>query len=67
MTHSKGELIEIEGMVHDQTDAAALISITGNWGDAEWIPKRLLGELEYVGSTWRIEIRESIAIEEGFV
>lgn len=67
---SRYDTVELKVFIHHETDAAYLVSETGDKDDAVWLPKsQLQGEPVCVekGSIADLEIPEWLAIEKGFV
>ena len=62
----KSNIIDIEGMVHIQTERAVLFSTDGNRANAEWLPLSQI-EVENAHPIWTITLPEWLASEKGFV
>ena len=62
----KSDVIDIEGMVHHQTEKAVLFSTDGNRSNAEWLPKSQI-EVEDQHPIWTITLPEQLALDKGLI
>lgn len=62
----KSNVIDIEGMVHHQTEKAVLFSTDGNRANAEWLPLSQI-EVEDNHPIWTITLPEQIALDKGLI
>tara|TARA_R110002072_G_scaffold49433_4_gene134385 strand:+ start:24907 stop:25098 length:192 start_codon:yes stop_codon:yes gene_type:complete len=62
----KSNVIDIEGMVHHQTEKAVLFSADGNRANAEWLPLSQI-EVEDKHPIWTITLPEQLALDKGLI
>lgn len=62
----KSNVIDIEGMVHHQTEKAVLFSTDGNRANAEWLPLSQI-EVEDNHPIWTITLPEQLATDKGLI
>jgi hypothetical protein len=59
-------IIDIEGMVHNQTEKAILFSNDGNRANAVWLPLSQI-EVGYAHPIWVVTLPEQLALEKGLI
>jgi hypothetical protein len=60
-------LTDIDVTLHHETEAAVLVSATGDSDDAVWLPKSIVEENSRMGTFLNITLPEKMAVDKGLV
>lgn len=62
----RSNVIDLEGMVHRQTEKAVLFSLDGDNSNAVWLPLDAI-ELENNHPIWTVTLPEQMALDKGLI
>jgi hypothetical protein len=67
MIEGESDLVEVDIVLHHETDKAYLVSTDGKRDKAVWIPKSQCQQVDGEGQHWTLEMPEWLAIDRGLV